>query len=462
MMRRIFSPFPRVCRLVAVLGVVCFLAMMPKASFAASGNLVVSPLDDDSPGAPSQSLPGETVPFFTQENRGGQDQPAPQEGITAGDLGTTASGETPMRLPEEPPSYKDGIVMAYLVELLRKQGKPCPSGIRLPVPPSLLFSEPLCRVAESVGKGEEFPSAFEAQGIYASHWRMFSATDQPAQKVANRLREEHCEALLEPHTHIGAWHSPAGWRIVLATLTDKPAAAPELITQPAATEGPAIPPAMPETPEPAQPMPPPAPVVPPVPADGSSAVRSTNTPASTPPSVSPTVAPDAAAAPRPDLPPLAEIHPEAASTPNTPKDLLTEQGASALFQLMNSLRAKGGMCSGKLVPSAPLLTVHPGLQAVAEKEVAAAAAKGSFGTALGDSSFGDGQIDYAGNSVSKMTALDRHSPELVLDVWKISPSRCETLLSSRYRDVGVAHKDGFWFVLLGQRGASPVEAQGGK
>ena len=431
----VFSPFSGMCRLIIVLGAVCVLMGMPQASFAASQDIIVSPLDDDSSGvAQTQSSPGDLVPFFVGEDKSGkpQTQQQTQDGITAGDLGTTPSGEAPVRLSDDPPSYKEGIVMAYLVELLRKQNKPCPSGAQLPVPPSLLFSEPLCRVAETVGKGGDFPSAFEAQGLYASRWRMFSAADQSAQNVVTGLREAHCEALLEPHTHIGAWHSPAGWRIVLATLTDKPSATPEAEQTEALKE--AVPPVPVSTalerPEPAQAMPFPA---------------SSSAPVDVPRVARPDAVPTA---PRLDLPSLADMRPVTAPTLAAAEVHPLGQEAQTLFQLMNDLRAKGGECSGKPVRPVPILTVHPDLQAVAEKEVAAAVTRGSFGSALGDSSDNGVQAEYFG-SVSRLTAMDRPSAALVRDVWMVNPARCEALLSPLHRDVGVAYANGFWLVLLG-------------
>ena len=440
MMRVVFSHFSGTCRLAVALGAVCVLMGMPQAAFAAPQGLVVSPLGDDSAdAAQTRPSPGGMVPFFAGEDKNGQTQPQtqsqtqPQDGITAGDLGTTASGGTPVRLSDEPPSYKDGIVMAYLVELLRKQNKPCPSGVRLPVPPSLLFSEPLCRVAESVGKGGDFPSAFEAQGLHAASWRMFSAADQSAQKVVTGLREAHCEALLEPHTHIGAWHSPAGWRIVLATLTDKPPVVPQA-DQAAVPESAVPAPAAPDRPSPEQATPPPAP----------SSVPVVDVPRVTRPDAAPT-------APRPDLPSLADMRPATAPVPAVAETRPLGQDAQALFQLMNDLRAKGGECSGKPLRPTSALSIHPDLQAAAEKEVAAAATRGSFGAVLDSYSDKGGQGGDSG-AVFRLTATDRSSATLVRDVWLVSPSRCEALLSPLYRDAGVAHANGFWLVLLGRAG----------
>ncbi|SBW00262.1 exported hypothetical protein [uncultured delta proteobacterium] len=517
MMQRFVSAFrsaPRHARM--ALALACLLLCLPVASFAAQDKgLVVTPLGDDlgrgeGDAAPANRLPGESVPFFNQGGTAGQEQTPPRDDSTAGDLGTSASGGPPPAL-QEPPSYKDGIIMAYLVELMRKQGKPCPSGAQPPVPPSLLFSEPLCRVAESVGKGVEFPAAYEQQGLYASRWRMFSATDQPAQQVATRLREQHCEALLEPYTHIGAWRGANGWRIVLATLTEKPAAtpgaepqaAPQSASPPQSTSPvgvtPPAPAAAPQTgatpvapaatsaaePQPvkaesqagrAEPQTPPLEYA--VPAAKAAAGQTAPAPASTPAPQTPAPAtPQPGTAPRPDLAPLSGMAPAAAPTAPAPAQAVPVQAAPAeaasrvsgqearaLFQLMNDLRAKGGSCLGKPSRTAPPLAFDAGLQAAAEKEAADAAAKGSFGTMLGASpDMAGGAVGYRGAKVSKLTATSRPPASVVLDVWMVNPARCDALLSSEYQDAGAAYVDGYWVVLMGQRVApSPAAAPAGK
>lgn len=518
-----FRSAPRHARM--ALALACLLLCLPVTSFAAQNKgLVVTPLGDDlgrgegpgeGNGAAANRLPGESVPFFNQGAAPGQDKTPPQDDSTAGDLGTSASGGPPPAL-QEPPSYKDGIIMAYLVELMRKQGKPCPSGAQPPLPPSLLFSEPLCRVAESVGKGVEFPVAYEQQGLYASRWRMFSAADQPAQQVATRLREQHCEALLEPYTHIGAWRGGNGWRIVLATLTEKPAATPgtepQAAPQPAPSESGATPPAAPVPPQTgatpsagAAPATPAAtnavePQTPPleyaVPAAkaaaGQSAPVTTPAPAAIPaPGTPATGTPPSGVAPRPDLAPLsgmtpaaapatpapAQAEPAAAPAPAAPVQAVPAQAvpvdaasrasgqeARALFQLMNDLRAKGGSCLGKPSRTATPLAFDAGLQAAAEKEAADAAAKGSFGMTLGVSpDMAGGAVNYRGVKVSKLTATSRPPASVVLDVWMVNPARCDMLLSSEYQDAGAAYVDGYWVVLMGQRVApSPAAVPAGK
>ncbi|GHV53509.1 hypothetical protein FACS1894206_04340 [Deltaproteobacteria bacterium] len=181
-------------------------------AFAAEtrGSLTVTPLSDDSgPARVTNPAGAETAPA------------APQTNGTPPRVNNPASSPAYSALPES--SNKDGITMAYLIEMARKQNKPCPSGENPPIPPSLTFSEPLCRVADAVGKGADFQTSLAKQGLNATKWRRFSAADMPAQRVIENLQASHCEALREPYTHVGAVRDARGWNIVLATLADKPA-----------------------------------------------------------------------------------------------------------------------------------------------------------------------------------------------------------------------------------------------
>lgn len=424
------------------------LLAVPAVTFAAQNRgLVVTPLDEgDGDSAPSPLSGGQpggqpaTAP-------GGQSSPS-----ASGPAGTTdtAPGMAPgmeggmmPALPEQT-SYKDGIVMAYLVELMRKQDKPCPSGIRPPVPPSLLFSEPLCRVAEAVAKGAEFPAAYDEQGIYAARWRMFSASALSAQTVATRLRAEHCEALLEPYTHIGAWRGSSGWRIVLATLTDKPQPVPA---------SPATVPAAPDAAQAAS-----APVAgSAVPAPAPVPGEPTAVPA---PDTAPAAPDTSGAAPFPAIQEPAPATPDPVPAQAPPVQPHGGQEARALFSLINDLRVNGGSCLGRARVTAPPLAFSATLQVDAEKSAADAAAWGASGSLPGASE-DQGAVTsaYPGATVSKLTAVSRAPVSAVLDVWMISPTRCDALLSSDFTDAGVAYVDGYWVVLLGRRAGSVPAAR---
>ena len=476
------------------------LIAVPAIAFAAQNRgLVVTPLDEGGGVSAPLAQPGAQPGEQPGGQSGGQPSPStPAAGTTdtAPGMAPGAEGGMMPAFPEQP-SYKDGIVMAYLVELMRKQDKACPSGTRPPVPPSLLFSEPLCRVAESVGKGAEFPAAYDEQGIYAARWRMFSASDLPAQTVATRLRAEHCEALLEPYTHIGAWRGPSGWRIVLATLTDKPQ--PELITPGAASTAPDAPQAVPApgaesavpasapaagkpiaykpaaTPEElviAVPVKTPAASAqkPAAPAGHATPTPAAATAALVPLDSIPDPAPTSAVTPTapataptaPDTsgvaPFMAGPDPAPATSAPVPAQAQGGQEARALFSLINDLRVKGGSCLGRASVTAPPLSFSSALQVEAEKSAADAAAKGAFSSQLGiPQDHAAGAPAYPGVKVSKLTAASRAPVSAVLDVWMVSPTRCDSLLSSDFTEAGAAYVDGYWVLLLGQRtGSAPA------
>ncbi|MDR3074174.1 MAG: hypothetical protein LBV01_05570 [Deltaproteobacteria bacterium] len=379
-------------RLVSVCLVVCALALAGGVSFAAQRSaLTVTPLADDTG---DTGTPGGTG----DRNAQGGAPPVP-----AGPAGPATPAAPNPAVEQDSPSARDGLVIAYLVELARKQNRPCPSGATPPAPPSLTFSEPLCRVAGAMGGGGDMLAALTAQGLYATKWRMFSAADPSAQQVVARLREAHCEALLEPHTHIGAVRDEKGWRIVMAVLAEKPENSGE-----AAASAPDMPPA-----------------------------TTSGTPPAPPPAALPATMSDAPPATTPAAPP--------ATTPGAPAG----QEARALFVLLNEQRAKGGSCSGRAWPPAPALAFDPGLQENAERDAAAAAAKGSFAEVLAGMG---GLAGYAGTGIAKLTMTAKTSPSVALDSWLLNPKYCERIFSPKFVDAGVAHTGGYWMLLLGEKG----------
>ena len=409
------------------------LFFTPCAALAAEKReLTVTPLVDDSGGGNTQGVsPPGPQPDFS---------PAGQERTAApAASGVAGEGGQPSITGAERSSARDGMVISYLIDLARKQSRPCPSGKTPPAPPSLTFSEPLCRVAEAMGSGKDFPAALAEQGLYAERWRMFSAADASAQKVTSSLRQMHCEELLEPHTHIGAVRDASGWRIVLAVLTDKkPAAVGQSDAQPSAgapedaakTGGAqtasAAPVAVPAS----------------VPASAQSSLQVAAPSAQTQPQADPAPAPartasDSALAPVPAQADTAGLGGREART---------------LFLLLNDLRAKGGSCLGKPKTTAPPLSFDPVLQAAAESDAANAAAAGSFAAALGQAPDKiSGVENYPGTNISKLTIRAGTHASVVLDAWLVSPTRCEVLLSPRFADAGVAYDNGHWVLLLGEK-----------
>ncbi len=444
MMHRVFRIFVSPRRAGALLALAAGLALLPLAGFAAQG-LVVTPLEDDFGGGQSPDAPGAVQPGPAESagpaGAGGEGPTASEPGMAPG-----SDGAMLPVIPDQP-SYKDGIVMAYLVELMRKQDKACPSGAKPPVPPSLLFSEPLCRVAEAVANGAGFPEAYAEQGIYATRWRMFSAGDMPPQRIATRLRAEHCEALLEPHTHIGAWKGPQGWRILLATLAEKPPAGPDGAPAAEPSPTPPEPAAAPTAPVAPLPQAPQAAGNGAMPAPAATPGAASGTPAA----ASGTPAAPAATVPGPAVGREASKAVAATAAAPAPDARVAGREARALFQVLNDIRAKGGSCLGKPARTAPPLAFDPILQAAAEKDASEAAARGNFGLALGGAGDQGGIAkDYPGARVVKLTASSGSPPSVVADIWMVNPSRCDAIVSSDIRDAGVAFVDGYWIVLLGQ------------
>lgn len=387
------------------------------AAFAATGNasgMTVAPLADDF---------GGRVPAGS----------GPTAGLTAG----PGAGQR---------QYRDGTVLAYLIELARKQDRPCPSGVTPPAPPALTFSEPLCRVAEAVAKGEDVRAAMAGQGLYATRWRTFSAGDSPAPVVANSLREKHCEALLEPQTHIGVVHGPAGWSVVMAELTARPSVEEGAA---ASLEG--------STAEPG--------------AAGAAAgsgiipAAAAAAPASAPvPAIANSPAAGGATAP---LPGEAEV-PGLVAQPSEPDKVPgdVEQEARKLFMRINAQREKGGSCLGRAASPVPPLAFDPVLQSAAELAATEMAAKGVTDRTRGTSGAIAGTGAYTGGQVTELTAKTgaSASASAIVDIWMLNPNDCGVLFSPLFTDAGVAHIGGNWVVLLGAKGKgvpSPEPGQPG-
>lgn len=392
---------------VAGLALCLFLAMPCLAQGASkAGSLAVTPLEDE--------FAGQSAPLHT---------PPGSKGTGSGEARVTSggAGESGVSAPSVPPAPggKDAIVLAYLIDMARTRSKPCPSGVALPAPPSLMFSEPLCKAAQAVYGGAEPLAAMAGQGVSAAKWRMFSAADVPPQRVVDGLRQSYCEELLEPYTHIGAYRDSGGWRILLATFAARPATgggapAPEsgggAGTLPEA--GGTARQSQPGTGAPGAAVSPGA-----VPLAGGAAFAAP----------SGTGKPNAAAA---------------AVTPGNAPDAGPGQEARSLFILLNGFRVTGGMCSGRALPPAPLLAFDPELQALAETDAA---------TPGGKTPAWDPDALYNGSNMTRLTLTAPGRASVALNVWKGSPSQCEALLSPLFTAVGAAHENGRWVLILGGR-----------
>lgn len=270
------------------------------------------PLSDDTGGV--QALPpggdasGVRLPPFLQESHG-QASGGQSAGNQPYSTMTNVPGEqSGMGLPQA----RDATIIAYLIELVRRQGDPCPSGATPPVPPPLVFSERLSRVAHAVLGGADVQVAAEAEGIQLARWRLFSAGDSSARTVVDGLRQTHCEALLEPYSLIGAARGAGGWRVLLAVQRD-PENAPSVMNS--ATPG-----------------------------QQSSPVNSGN------------------AGKAPASPAVTPVNGGVAG--------INSQRPRELFLLLNERRVRGGTCAGKTMPPSSPLVFDAALQAEAEKDLA--------------------------------------------------------------------------------------------
>lgn len=405
----------------------------PSSAYGASkgGGLSVTPLDDE--------FAGQSAPLYTPPGPRGQN--GGQPGDVAGNGAGNVSGNVSVGSPEagtgnatgsavtggpgnagsvggghgSPGSLtpggdtKDSLVIAYLIDMARKQNKPCPSGVTPPTPPSLLFSDPLCKAAREIQGGAEPLAAMGNNGVQVATWRMFSADNAPAQRVVNGLRQAHCEALLEPYTHVGAYRDSGGWRIILATLGVKAPGGESAPAQGAGQEA----------------------AAPGAAGEGESGQAEQ---------------PSQAGQSGPDVNPAGEAPSAAVLGGFKPKEPegaanISGQEARSLFMLLNELRAKGGACFGKEMPPAPAVAFSPELQAVAEKEA----------QSVGGAPASNTGMLYKGSNMTKLTLKANNHASVALDVWMVSPSQCETLLSPMFTDAGAAYEDGNWVLMLGGR-----------
>lgn len=468
-------------RIILVVWTVALACAVFPCAVDAADRITVAPLEDDTGGA--QATPAAPSAWESSKTRMDFTVPESTDGAE--------SGAVPSAPETRSAANRDGMVISYLIDLTRRQNKPCPSGASLPVPPSLVFSEPLCRVAEAMNEGKDFDVALSEQGAYAKRWRTFSSAEPSAQAVVAGLRRTHCEALLEPHTHIGAVRDANGWRIVLAVLgtepfvEDKPepeatseASSPDqesvasplpLETSPAraaSASHAALAPVTDETgtnfgqndrvatqgqsgaagPEGAT-----AVVVVGAGAashgaasvdkpEGKSAVQTTEAPGEASRGVA------SAAATGEAQQPIVQAAAFGGGADNA--EGKNSQEARSLLLLLNELRVKGGACLGKSQPPAAALVFDASLQSAAEKEAATAAANDGFNRAAGKMA---GAEAYRGRAAAKLTIKAKSGASVALDAWMMSPTRCETLLAPRFADVGVAYQDGFWVLFLGER-----------
>lgn len=295
---------------------------------------------------------------------------------------------------------ESGTVLAYLIELYRKQNKPC--GDRsMPQPPALTYSVPLREAARelALGGGRDLQAILAAQGLKASHFHTFTVGEAKAEDAMARLKADHCVALLEPYTHIGAVKEHERWWVVMATLAPLPAQ----------TDGNAAAPAV----DSAQPAP-------------GATGPATAAPASTPQPVAP------AAKSRP-----------VAQSPD----------AKAIAARINAIRANGVSCGGKRKAPAPALASSSALVRAAQGHAVDMAEKGYFGATSPDGVTLENRVhteNYAWSLVTELISKGPPPASAVVDLWLSTPSQCEQIMDPSFSEMGVGMSGEYWTLILGK------------
>lgn len=298
---------------------------------------------------------------------------------------------------------ESGTVLAYLIELYRKQNKPC--GDRsMPQPPALTYSVPLREAARelALGGGRDLQAILAAQGLKASHFHTFTAGEAKAEDAMARLKADQCAALLEPYTHIGAVRENERWWVVMATLASLPAQTEANAAAPAAGN--------------AQPAP-------------GAAQGGAEQPTA------------AAAAPQPAAP-------AAKSRP-----VVQSPDAKAISARINAIRANGVSCGGKHKAPAPTLASSPALIRAAQGHAVDMASKGYFGATSPDGVTLENRVhteDYAWALVTELISKGPPPASAVVDLWLSTPSQCEQIMDPAFSEMGVGMSGEYWTLILGK------------
>ncbi len=306
-----------------------------------------------------------------------------------------------------------GTVLAYLIELYRKQNKPC--GDRsMPQPPPLLYSEPLRDAARELAEGgnRDLQTILAAQKLHAARFHMFSASEAKAEDAMARLKADHCVELLENYTHIGATRTNERWLVIMATL--EPLRVPENATPGGAASG------------------------------GSPDV---STPGETAPVVGMLAAPTQTAPAAPaQTPPAQSAKPRAAaqSTAVSPE-------AKAIAARINAIRANGVSCGGKHKAAVSPLASNPALTKAAQKHAQDMADQGYFSTTSPSGITLENRVGTEGYAWGLITELISKGPppaSAVVDLWLSSPSQCEQIMNPAFVDMGVGVIGEYWAVIF--------------
>lgn len=308
---------------------------------------------------------------------------------------------------------ESGTVLAYLIELYRKQNKPC--GDRtMPQPPALTYSVPLREAARelALGGGRELQAILAAQGLKASQFHTFTAGEAKAEDAMARLKADHCVALLEPYTHIGAVRENERWWVVMATLAPLPAQADGNAATPTVGG--------------AQPAPGVSGAAP-----GTSVLGGATGPAT--------------AAPVPS--------PQSAASAAKSRPVVQSPDAKAISARINAIRANGVSCGGKHKAPAPALASSTALVRAAQGHAVDMATKGYFGATSPDGVTLENRVlteSYAWSLITELISKGPPPASAVVDLWLSTPSQCEQIMDPSFSEMGVGMSGEYWTLILGK------------
>ena len=112
-----------------------------------------------------------------------------------------------------------------------------------------------------------------------------------------------------------------------------------------------------------------------------------------------------------------------------------------LLERINALRAAGAVCGSRIYSPSPALNWNNMLQVAASGHASDMAKKNFFSHTGSDGSSFDQRIAPTGYRLAaggENIAAGQTSVQAVISTWINSPGHCQNLMSSSYRDVGVA------------------------
>lgn len=125
--------------------------------------------------------------------------------------------------------------------------------------------------------------------------------------------------------------------------------------------------------------------------------------------------------------------------------------ASKLLELHNTSRQSGLACGWFLERKAPQLVWSEALAYAAEQQVRAMAAKKHLNHKAGGSTRKRlHKVGYHWRRYAENIAYGYNSPEAVFDGWKRSKPHCQNILDPDQTEIGAAHYQGYWSVILAQ------------